>query len=120
MSRRADVAGVAVVAARPYWRESDARVVVEAWRRSGEPLSRFAKHHGVHPSRIARWASRLEGSERALWFHPVRLASGVSQSLGSPSIEIRLIGGRCVRVDRGFDVDDLRRVLAVLEEEAKC
>lgn len=122
MSRKADVAGVAVVAGRPYWRAADARVVVEAWRRSGEPLSRFAKRHGVDPRRIARWASRLRGSggPGALQFHPVRLAPEASQIWGSSSIEIELVGGRRVRIAGGFAADDLRRVLAVLEEEVRC
>ena len=48
------------VAARRYWREADARVVVEAWRRSGESLSTFARCYRVHDKRIARWASRME------------------------------------------------------------
>jgi hypothetical protein len=122
MSRKADVAEVAVVAGRPYWRAADARVVVEAWRRSGEPLSRFAKRHGVDLRRIARWASRLGGSGLgAVQFHPVRVTPEASQSWGSSSsIEIQLVGGRCVRVARGFAADDLRRVLAVLEEGARC
>ena len=31
--------GVADVVDRPYWREAEARIVVEAWRNSGEALS---------------------------------------------------------------------------------
>jgi len=45
----------------------------------------------------------------------------VGPETGSGSaIEIRLAGGQRVRVARGFNAEDLRRVLAVLEEGARC
>lgn len=118
MSRKIDVAEVA---GRPYWRETEARVIVKAWRSSGGRLSRFARSYGVDPRRLSRWASRLEGSEPApLRFHPVRLADGGRQRRDGHAIEIELGGGRCVRVAHGFEAEDLRRVLAVLEEAARC
>jgi len=43
MARRKDAA-VARVAALRYWRAPQARVVVAAWRRSGETVRRFAEH----------------------------------------------------------------------------
>jgi hypothetical protein len=95
--------------------------MVEAWRSGGERLSKFAARYGVDPRRIARWASRLRSSQpEAVHFHPVRLM-GVGPEKGSGlTIEIRLAGGRRVRVARGFDSEDLRRVLAVLDETARC
>ncbi len=54
---------VAVVARRPYWREDDARVIVDAWKRSEESLAAFARRHGLHPHRVARWASKITDSE---------------------------------------------------------
>ena len=120
MSRRSEVLQVS---RRRYWKEIEARVMVEAWRSGGETLSEFAARYGVDPKRIARWASRLQGPRpepEAVRFHPVRLV-GVEPGEGSgPAIEIRLVGGRSVRVARGFDAEDLRRVLAVLEPETRC
>jgi transposase-like protein len=118
MSRKINVAEVA---GRPYWCETEARVMVKAWRSSGGRLSRFARRHGVDPRRLSRWASRLEGSEPApMRFHPVRLAEGGGGQRDGRAIEIELGGGRCVRVPHGFEAEDLRRVLAVLEEAARC
>jgi hypothetical protein len=57
------------LARRSYWQESDARRIVDAWRRSGETVSRFAGELGLDPRRVS---------------------------------------------------DDLRRVLAVLEERTPC
>ncbi|MGH7893383.1 MAG: IS66 family insertion sequence element accessory protein TnpA [Candidatus Binatia bacterium] len=113
--------GVAEVAGLPYWREDDARVIVDAWQRGGEPLPRFAERHGVDPRRLARWAARLKKERRepaTLQFHAVRLASTGAPADGS--IEIAFGDGRRVRVARGFETEDLRRVLAVLGERATC
>lgn len=110
---------IASVAGRPYWREHDARLIVDAWRISGEPLSRFAPRHGVDPKRLARWANRLKRSESPpLQFHPVRITQ--ADAPGTGTIEIQLHDGPTVRVGRGFQTEDLRRVLAVLEERATC
>ena len=118
MSRKTEVAQVA---GRRYWREVEARVIVEAWQSSGETLSEFADHHGVDPKRIARWASRLERPKpTAMYFHPVRLAGDRPEGWTGSTIEIELAGRRRVRVARGFEAEDLRRVLAVLEEGTKC
>jgi hypothetical protein len=112
-------AGIAEVAVRRYWREAEARVMVEAWRNSGESLSEFARRHGVDPRRVARWAWRVEGSEPApVRFHPVRLAD--HDGGGGSAIEIHLVGGHRVRVPSGFQTEDLRRVVAVLEVGTPC
>ena len=112
---------VTQVARRRYWREVDARVMVEAWRRSARMLSEFADQHGVDPKRIARWASRLRSLEPApVRFHPVRVADDGTASRGGGAIEIELSGTRRVRVAHGFEAEDLRRVLAVLAEGSRC
>lgn len=106
--------GVTAVVERPYWREAEARVVVEAWRTSGESLSQFARRHRVDRGRVARWAGRLASEAAPVRFHPVRLAGS------REAIEIHLVGGRRVRVAPGFQAEDLRRVLAVLEPGTPC
>src|SRR6058998_3158091 len=107
---------LAQVARCRYWKEADALVMVESWQSSGKTLSEFADRHGVDPRRIARWASRLRRPKpRAVHFHPVRLADNGLESWSGSAIEIELGGRRRVRVGRGFEAEDLRRVLAVLE-----
>ena len=118
MSRRSEVAQVS---RQRYWREAEARVMVEAWRGGGETLSEFAARYGVDPRRIARWASRLHTPRpEAVRFHPVRLVGVEPGKESGSAIEIRLVGGRRVRVARGFDAEDLRRVLAILEPGTRC
>lgn len=106
----------------PYWREADARVVVEAWQRSGESRSAFARRHGIDRRRLERWARRLEAS-RPVRFHPVRLlrdGKGVESGGEVGAIELQLTAGHRIRLPHGFEAEDLRRVLAVLGEVAAC
>ena len=112
---------LAEVASRSYWREDDARRIVDAWQESGEPISRFARRLGVDWRRVSRWARRLVPSAEArLRFHPVRVTDEDVPRPGAASIDIEVGQGRRVRVAPGFATDDLRRVLAVLDESRPC
>ena len=101
-----------------YWREVEARAVVDAWRASGESLAVFCRRHGVATARVARWSARLEGVA-PVQFHPVRLRADE----GNPSrsgFEVELRDGTTVRVPPGFESDDLRRILAAVALAAGC
>lgn len=43
-----------------YWSEDEGRRVVEAWRRSGETATAFARQHGMRAKRLVYWCERLE------------------------------------------------------------
>ena len=105
------------VAGLRYWRSAEADVVVEAWKRSGERLSAFAKHYGIHPRRLGRWAGKLEGAE-PVRFHPVRVVQKEVEPRQDPALEIVWGEGLRVRVPAGFAAEDLERVLEVLG--ARC
>jgi hypothetical protein len=110
-------AAVAEVAARRHWREDDARVLLDAWRRGGQTLTAFAQVYDVHPERLGRW-HRLLRAERqgGVRFHPVRVRGVEERSEAEGGrIELVLNSGRLIRVPHGFDAEDLRRVLAVVE-----
>jgi hypothetical protein len=88
-------------------------VVLEAWRRSGLPLSVFARRTSLKPNRLAWWRDRLESSA-APRFHPVRVVG--QPSLG-PVASIEVIAGtRRVVVPAGFDAVHLQAVLRALED----
>ena len=111
---------VAEAAGRIRWREADARVLIEAWRESGQTLTAFARRCNVHPERLGRWHRLLRTEPRGpVRFHPVRVREVQPQRAESGDrIELVLLDGRSIRVPHGFDADDLRRVLHVLEAEA--
>jgi len=112
---------LAAVAKRSYWREGDARQIVDAWQSSGQPLTGFARRLGVDWRRVSRWATRLGQAEATgLRFHPVRVLDAPTPGPGAGSIDIEVGQGRRVRVAPGFAADDLRRVLAVLDESRPC
>jgi hypothetical protein len=83
------------VAEQRYWRAAEARVVVEAWRASGEELGAFAARYGIHPRRVGRWAGQLgREDEEAAAFHPVRLVRPTPTPGPGAPIEI-VLGEAC-------------------------
>ena len=119
------------VSRKGYWRESDARPVVEAWRMSGQSVEEFATMHGLGARRLRRWAKRL-GQARArisepsaklalmkLRFHPVEVVGGERPARSSAMVIERADEWR-VRVPAGFAAEDLERVLQVLSGRDRC
>lgn len=109
---------VAAVAESRYWRVSEARLVVAAWRRSGETLHRFAQRYGVDPGRVGRWVKRLEAREEKPMFHPVRVVA--RPMAGQEPYELLVPNGTRIRVPVGFDDVELARLLAVVSGEREC
>jgi len=103
---------------RGKWSEVEARGVLEAWRRSGLSLERFAKQRGLSPQRLYRWRQKLAPGEkgaapiRACTLLPVRLTS--ESRVGDP-VAVMLRTGHVLKVARGFDEDAFTRVVALLE-----
>lgn len=111
---------LAELAGRSYWHEEDARHIVDAWRQSGERVSLFARRLRIDPRRVSRWAARLKSvPSEAFRVVPVRVADDPGDGRGA-AIDIELAHGRRVRVLPGFATDDLRRVLAILDERMPC
>jgi len=105
-----------------YWSDGEAREVLSAWERSGEPASVFARRHGLSPHRLLRWKNRQHGSARRSRpaFHPVEVveAEDSTRSVGSwesGTLELIVDGSRRIVVRRGFDPEVLRELLRVLE-----
>jgi len=112
-------AALGAAARNPYWREEDARTVLEEWSSSGLGLKEFAGRYGLSAGRLRRWSERL-GRRRRLRFHPVAVqVDGVSTrppgSGDEGGIAVVLRGGRRVAVGRDFDEEVLARVVRVVE-----
>ena len=77
MSRRG-TKGISSVAQRRRWKEPEGQLVVTAWKRSGKPMSVFAREHGLVHQRLSRWVARLgRSSDGGVRFHRVQLVSCV-------------------------------------------
>ena len=109
------------MAHRGHWSEHEARGVLNAWRRSGLSIERFAKERSLVPQRIRWWKAKLEGkttavvrSESSLALLPVQVKESVAPKRGEP-VAVYLRSGHIVKVGRGFDEEAFARVVAVLE-----
>lgn len=100
------------------WSEVEARGVLEAWRRSGLPLERFARQRGFVPQRLHWWKRKLAAAEKSRALSPapellpVRITSEPRR--GEP-VTVLLRTGHMLKVAHGFDEDAFARVVALLE-----
>lgn len=110
---------VAAIATLRRWDEKDARVVLEAARRSGLSLGSFAASAGIEPQRLYRWSRAL--GDREPTSEAVRFEEVVVHRAADAGVEIALASGHVIRVGASFDHGALRRVLAVLADiERAC
>jgi hypothetical protein len=105
---------------RGQWSEHEARGVLNAWRKSGLSVERFAEQRGLVPQRIYWWRKKLEGPSKAaaaagtaLALLPVQVKAQ-QRSRGEP-IAVFLRSGHVIKVGRGFDEEAFARTVAVLE-----
>jgi len=115
-------AGLKAAFRSPYWTESEAREVLEAWKRSGVSLSCFAREQALNRSRLQQWKRRLE-LEAGRTLHPVRVVvskglQGVVDGEREGSLELVLRSGRRVSVGAGFDASTLEELVRVVESWA--
>jgi len=99
------------------WSEEDAREVLDALERSGQPVSAFAAEHGLDPQRVYLWRRRLGASASA---ERTTFREVVVRADGSGRFEIVLTSGMTVRVPASFDDDSLERLLGVLSRAGAC
>jgi hypothetical protein len=96
--------------------------MLEALARSGQTVREFARRHAVQEQRVRAWTKRFPKMMTSTpAFLPVRVRSeSRAAELVPAGLEVRVRGGRSVRVEVGFDAELLRRVVAALEEGAPC
>jgi transposase-like protein len=100
------------------WSEREGRAMLEALARSGQTVGEFARRHGLQEQRVRAWTKRFFEAKAPLpTFVPVRVRATAAVVEPKPAgVEVRLRGGRTVRVEADFNADLLRRVIAALEE----
>jgi transposase-like protein len=101
------------------WTEDEVRAGLETARASGEPISRFARRHGVQASRLYWWKKQLRSKAgKPAAFLPVQVVEKQVPARQPETAPVEVIvGGRVVRVGRGFDPVVLRAVVVALELE---
>ena len=85
---------------------------------SGQSIARFCSERGLSSWQFYAWKKRLREAEGprfvALELAPV-VETKWPATMASRAIEVRLMGGRSLVVEPGFDAHHLRALLSVLE-----
>jgi transposase-like protein len=97
-------------AAEQRWRD-----IVERQRAGGSTVAAFCRDNRVATSSFFAWKRKLGGGSRAAFVEAAIVGTPPASPATRGSIEVRLRGGRRVRVGRGFDRGLLAEVVAALE-----
>ena len=116
MARRGSDVTAAVLGAR-RWTAADAASVLAAASASGLSSRRFAMECGLDPQRLARWRRQLEGAAIGETTF-VEVVPAEAPAPRASGFEVVLASGRVIRVALGFDSNELRRLLAVVDDGA--
>ncbi len=114
---------------------ADKKRIVEEACRPGASVSGVARRYGIAARVVFRWKQELAPAAKTeTTFLPVTLVDGTDQPVGpasvaapapviverpAPGIEVELIGGRRVRFERDVDPETVRRLVTLLEGEAR-
>lgn len=93
---------------------------VEGWRSSGVSASEYAARRDYSVASLRRWAKvagRGVGSLEVTVPRFVRLEVAPSPRSSTLVVEV---GGARIQVERGFDAEHLRAVVAALLEKGSC
>lgn len=98
------------------------RDLIEQQERSGQSVASFCAARSINESSLYAWKRKLRQGETpsvaAASFVEARVAERPARPLANGAsgvVEVRLRGGRRVRVGRGFDRDLLIEVVSALE-----
>jgi transposase-like protein len=102
---------IAHVASKRRWTVDDARSILEGVTASGLTVREFAEREGVDPQRLYRWRSVIDERRGPVFVE-------VARPTPARPVEVLLRSGHVVRVSEGFPEEALRRVVAILGDEA--
>lgn len=122
MRKTADSVTWASIRSRAHWSPELAQRVLADLKRSGLSASSFAAKHEIGLERIYYWQKRLEVRASETEARPglvevrvSRRTDGGTSSQASARIDIELLNGRRLSVAESIDVEQLGRLVALLE-----
>jgi len=94
------------------WRE-----LISEQEQGGKSVAAFCRERGVPASQMFYWKRRLQERPADGFVQLTVEPASKSEQVATrrSGIEVRLIGGRSILVEPGFDASHLRALLAVLE-----
>ena len=96
--------------------EVQARGVLEACKRSGVGIEKFARSRGLVPQRLWWWKAKL-GFGRVSNSAPALVPVRVTEARRGEPVTVLLRSGHMIKVGRDFDESAFARVVALLERE---
>jgi hypothetical protein len=90
------------------------RGLVSEQARSGQSVAAFCRERSLCAAHFYWWKKRLRDG-KATEFVEVQLAEPTVSAPDDSRIEVRLQNGRSLMVGRGFDPEQVRALLAVVE-----
>jgi hypothetical protein len=102
------------------WTEVEARGVLEALKRSGLGVEKFARSRGLVPQRLYWWKKKLgiragAVTSRAPALVPVRVTEARAEARRGEPVTVLLRSGHMLKVGRDFDESAFARVVELLE-----
>jgi transposase-like protein len=95
------------------WTADDGRAALEMWRRSGQPITAFAREHAVTPSRLIWWKRQFaKKSARSTTTSVTLVPAAVTSS--DAAITIRVPGGVSIEISSGVPAQWIAAVVAEL------
>ncbi len=116
--------------------EADKKRIVDEAQRPGASVSGVARRYGIGTRLLFSWKKDLAPAAKTeTTFLPVTITDAADQPAevplsmpapapviverSAPGIEVELVGGRRVRFERDIDPETVRRLVALLEGEAR-
>lgn len=90
------------------------REVLSRWEGSALGRAAFCRRERIAPVTLSRWQREFGAGPQAAVEPAPAFVEALWSSAGDASLEVTLPTGARVRVPRGFDTDDLARLIAVL------
>lgn len=106
-----------------YWRDEDARAVLDVWLVSGQSVASFSATHGLQRARLHRWKQRLMpeiAEETAALFWPVKVAPDPPRPRDLEAWRVELAGGVSIAVPCAGGAALLAETLAAIREGWAC
>ena len=98
------------------WTEIEARGILEALKRSGLGVEKFARSRGLVPQRLYWWKKKLGfDASRVPALVPVRVTESRAEARRGEPVTVLLRSGHMIKVGRDFDESAFARVVALLE-----
>jgi transposase len=101
-----------------HWRQ-----LLELWRRSGLSVRAFCCRHRLAEPTFYAWrrllserSSSAPVTDKPFAFVPLEVRHDTPPT--TPTLELVLVNGRCLRIPPGFDPAALRRLLTTLEDHS--